>query len=170
MAEVNEWDDRHIDRFTSELADTTSRGETVAYRGGHRWVQTYEPIPLPARSTRPAVLHDRGVYLVTGGLGEVGYALAGYLARETQARLVLIGRSELPPREEWAQRQRDDTDGMGRRIQRVLQITQRSPDSRRSWRTIAKRRESFDHVMKVRLRSSSFSSRSSSVSPRWRTA
>ncbi|HET8840367.1 MAG TPA: SDR family oxidoreductase, partial [Ktedonobacteraceae bacterium] len=36
-----------------------------------------------------------------GGLGEIGLALAGYLARTVQARLVLTGRSSLPTRDTW---------------------------------------------------------------------
>ena len=43
---------------------------------------------------------------VAGELGcdGVGLELAGFLAREARARLVLLGRSPVPPREEWAGR------------------------------------------------------------------
>jgi len=41
------------------------------------------------------------VYLITGGLGGIGRAMAEYLARHLQAKLVLTSRSGLPPREEW---------------------------------------------------------------------
>lgn len=37
----------------------------------------------------------KGVYLITGGMGGIGYAFADYLARTCQARLVLSGRSAL---------------------------------------------------------------------------
>ena len=36
----------------------------------------------------PGQLRDKGVYLITGGLGGMGLALAGYLAETLQARLV----------------------------------------------------------------------------------
>src|SRR5262249_39567460 len=42
-----------------------------------------------------------GVYLITGGLGDVGMLLAEYLARTVQAKLVLAGRTALPDREKW---------------------------------------------------------------------
>ena len=42
-----------------------------------------------------------GVYLITGGLGNVGLVLAEHLFRTKRARLVLTTRSELPPRAEW---------------------------------------------------------------------
>ncbi|MGW8391847.1 SDR family NAD(P)-dependent oxidoreductase [Pseudoduganella sp. HUAS MS19] len=62
----------------------------VAYRGLHRWVKDY----ASRRDTRAGgQLRKQGVYLVTGGLGGVGLALAEYLARAWQAKLVLLGRS-----------------------------------------------------------------------------
>ena len=43
-------------------------------------------------------LRQRGVYLVTGGLGGIGLAVALDLARRVSARLVPLGRSPVPPR------------------------------------------------------------------------
>ena len=74
---------------------------TVAYRGRHRWVQTFEPIRWEQPVDAPAPLRERGVYLITGGLGGVGLQLAEHLARTVRARLVLTGRSSLPPKQEW---------------------------------------------------------------------
>lgn len=74
-----------------------------AHRGAHRWEQTFEPVRLePAPSAVPR-LRSRGVYLVTGGFGGMGLALAEHLARTVKARLVLVGRSSLPARDAWAQ-------------------------------------------------------------------
>lgn len=42
-----------------------------------------------------------GTYLVTGGLGVLGLAVAEWLIDHGARRLVLAGRSPLPPREEW---------------------------------------------------------------------
>lgn len=76
--------------------DAAGGEPVVAYRGPHRWVRTFEP----ARRDIPAAgrLRKKGVYLVTGGLGGVGLALANYLARDWQAKLVLLGRSATPER------------------------------------------------------------------------
>jgi NAD(P)-dependent dehydrogenase (short-subunit alcohol dehydrogenase family)/aryl carrier-like protein len=68
----------------------------LAYRGRQRWTQDFEPVRLAAGAAPP--LRPGCVCLVTGGLGGVGQALARWLAR-AGARLVLVGRSELPPRE-----------------------------------------------------------------------
>lgn len=47
----------------------------------------------PARESR---LPHAGVYLITGGLGGLGLALAGYLARAHGARIALLGRRAAP--------------------------------------------------------------------------
>ncbi|NMO18680.1 acyltransferase domain-containing protein [Pyxidicoccus fallax] len=87
-------------RLLAELA-TPSRDMMVAWRGDRRWTQDYTPTRLTgdAAPTRP--LRERGVYLVTGGLGGVGLLLAEHLAETRRARLVLLGRSALPPRDAW---------------------------------------------------------------------
>ena len=77
----------------------------MAYRDGRRWVQAFEPARLNGSPAPIANLRQRGVYLITGGFGGFGLALARYLARTAQARLVLVGSSILPPREEWDRRQ-----------------------------------------------------------------
>ncbi len=74
----------------------------MALRGGERWAQAFEPMRLAA--ARPqARLRDQGVYVITGGLGGVGLALARHLALSVRARLVLVSRSGLLPREGWAE-------------------------------------------------------------------
>jgi len=79
---------------------TADVGEVViAYRGGYRWVQAVEPLALPPVEESP--WRHRGVYLITGGLGGIGLILAEHLARQASARLVLLGRSKLPERDEW---------------------------------------------------------------------
>jgi acyl transferase domain-containing protein/acyl carrier protein len=89
-----------INRLVAEaLAETADT--VVAYRGSHRWVQIFESVRLAPVPTRPAALRERGVYLITGGLGGIGLTLADELARTVQARLVLTGRSNFPARDEW---------------------------------------------------------------------
>lgn len=87
------------DSVLTELC-VASDEEQIAYRGRHRWVQTFAPVPLgPADGTTR--LRQEGVYLITGGLGGIGLTLGDYLANHVQARLILTGRSALPEREQW---------------------------------------------------------------------
>ncbi|MCR9093706.1 MAG: SDR family NAD(P)-dependent oxidoreductase [bacterium] len=77
--------------------------ELVAHRGGERFVQRFEASPLAERRAEvESGLRAGGTYLVTGGLGGLGATLADRLAREVEGvRLVLVGRTPLPPTEEW---------------------------------------------------------------------
>jgi acyl transferase domain-containing protein/thioesterase domain-containing protein/acyl carrier protein len=79
---------------------TPSRVTCVAYRGGDRWVEGFESLALRMHSSATR-LKERGVYLITGGLGGIGLALAEHLARTVHARLVLVGRTPLPPPSAW---------------------------------------------------------------------
>ena len=85
-------------RLLAEI-ERASEPRAIALRGNRTWVREHEPQPLPA-AARPR-LRQGGVCLITGGLGGIGLELAEHLARESQARLVLVGRSALPPRESW---------------------------------------------------------------------
>jgi amino acid adenylation domain-containing protein len=85
-------------RIVAELA--IDAGEpTVALRGSHRWVETFERVRLAGEGA--SRLREGGVYWITGGLGGLGLAVAEHLARTVGARLVLLGRTPLPPRPEW---------------------------------------------------------------------
>ena len=90
---------RIADRLASELR--SANGEpVVVHRGDERRVRTFEKAAMPPEESAFS-FRDEGVYLITGGLGGIGLALAGYLAREHRAKLVLTRRSPLPPRSEW---------------------------------------------------------------------
>nr|BDT34119.1 type I polyketide synthase [Myxococcus sp. MH1] len=71
---------------------TEAREPVVAWRGTTRLVQTHEPVRLEADTQPARPFRHRGVYVITGGLGGVGLMIARYLARQHQARLVLVSR------------------------------------------------------------------------------
>jgi acyl transferase domain-containing protein len=87
------------------IADTAldPASEVAAYRGGRRWVQVFEPMPLGAVAGSPPRLRSGGVYLITGGLGELGRVVARFLAETVAAKLVLTGRMSLPPPAAWSE-------------------------------------------------------------------
>ena len=94
------------------LREATSKttGSPVAYRGKYRWIQSFQTTQLTPLSGCPARLREAGTYLITGGLGGMGLALADYLAQMVNARLVLVARTGLPPKDSWEECLRcDDT-------------------------------------------------------------
>jgi acyl transferase domain-containing protein len=92
---------RLTEQLLSELASEDSE-PVVAWRGAHRWVQSFEPLRLSEAGSRAGLLREGGVYLIVGGVGGIGLTLAEHLARAARARLVLTGRTPLPARDEWA--------------------------------------------------------------------
>jgi acyl transferase domain-containing protein len=78
------------ERVAGELCRETS-DVVVALRGKDRWVQEVARVHLPPVAAG-AALRPGGVYLITGGLGGVGQAIATHLARTVGARLILVGR------------------------------------------------------------------------------
>ncbi|MEM9447037.1 MAG: SDR family oxidoreductase [Cyanobacteria bacterium P01_E01_bin.6] len=91
-----------IDLIIAELL-TSCTDAVVAYRGQHRWSQTFESIRLEATPPVKTRLRSGGVYVITGGLGGVGLAVATHLARTVKAKLVLLSRSDFPHRHQWQQ-------------------------------------------------------------------
>jgi acyl transferase domain-containing protein/acyl carrier protein len=88
-----------VEQLLGEL-EQPLEAAVVAYRGRYRWVQGVEAVRLECARTR-ATLRPGGVYVITGGLGGIGLVLAKHFAERVSARLVLVGRSVLPPREDW---------------------------------------------------------------------
>ena len=94
----------------------------IAYRSGYRWEQVFEPGPLPARTVKH--LRERGVYLITGGMGGIGLTLAAHLAETTRAQIALIGRTPFPDRSLWPQwiQAHDANDETSRKIRELERI------------------------------------------------
>lgn len=75
--------------------------DQVAFRGGQRYVpQLGRRADLAAPSVAPTFRPD-GSYLITGGLGGLGLEFAHWMIERGARRLILMGRSPVPPRSDW---------------------------------------------------------------------
>ncbi|MBP5972970.1 SDR family oxidoreductase [Brasilonema sp. CT11] len=119
-ASYSRQEEQLIEVLLAELISQTSN-QVIAYRGTHRWVQDFQPVQLERASEDKPRLRKQGVYLIIGGLGGVGLAKAEYLAQTVQAKLVLIGRSPFPDRDEWSQwlSTHDQHDSVSLKIQKL---------------------------------------------------
>jgi acyl transferase domain-containing protein len=101
---------------------TPTKEPVVALRRTGRWLMTFERLHIPPQPLQETPLRMRGTYLITGGLGGIGLAMAGHLARTLQANLVLLSRGGLPARERWSQilEEQGREKGVGRQIDQVL--------------------------------------------------
>jgi myxalamid-type polyketide synthase MxaE and MxaD len=75
----------------------------LAFRQGERYVARL--VRKPKFKDRDAALQWRpdGSYLITGGLGGLGFLVARWMVEQGARRLILLGRTQLPPRAEWDQ-------------------------------------------------------------------
>lgn len=90
-----------INNVINELLNDNS-DTVVAFRNRYRYVQRYHKRVINKSSDiAQSKIKEKGVYLITGGLGNVGLTLASHLAKKYNAKLILIGRSEFPRRETW---------------------------------------------------------------------
>ena len=112
-----------VDKLITELYHSIT-DETVAYRGQHRWVQTFNSVQLPKHASISPALRDQGIYLITGGLGRIGLTIAHHLASTVRARLVLCGRSNFPQPEQWQSwlNEHDDQDSTSEKIRQLMEI------------------------------------------------
>ncbi len=107
----------------TEVLQGPCRG-TIAWRDGRRFVERFEKRTLAAAASPSKQLRERGVYLVTGGLGGIGLTIAKWLARDFKARLVLLSRRGLPDRARWPAilERASGSDESAHRIRVVLEL------------------------------------------------
>lgn len=96
----------------------------VAHRGDNRWVRFLEPVTLEKSPSLPSCIKEKGVYLITGGLGGMGLVFAGYLARRFRAKLILVGRSAFPGKHRWQEwlDTHDKADAVGIKIKKIKEL------------------------------------------------
>ncbi len=85
-------EERQLGEFLYRQLGEPPSGSRIAYRMRRRWVQAFQQCNVTSQVMPPSRLVRGGVYLITGGLGQIGLTLAAYLAKQFEARLVLVGR------------------------------------------------------------------------------
>ena len=102
----------------THLAEGAPIEGEVALRGSERLVARL--VPAAVSRSQPLRLGSDCTVLVSGGFGAVGHTVARWLAGEGVRRIVLLGRTELPPRARWAQVDPDSP--AGRRVDIVREL------------------------------------------------
>jgi phthiocerol/phenolphthiocerol synthesis type-I polyketide synthase E len=76
----------------------------VAYRNANAWVPMLERVDLDLGDGATTGLYrSGGAYLITGGLGALGLAVARSMANRAASNFVLVSRSALPTRDRWTE-------------------------------------------------------------------
>ena len=87
-----------LDQLVSELESSESQ-PVVSYRGARRWIQGFDQVRL--EPGKPELVREGGVYLITGGLNDIGFQFADWLVSEARASVVLVDRRSFPLPEHW---------------------------------------------------------------------
>jgi myxalamid-type polyketide synthase MxaE and MxaD len=90
--------------------------DRVAFHEGRRYTARLSPRRL-SLSKPDSPWRADAAYLITGGLGEIALELAPWAVAQGARRLILLGRSPLPPRADWSQL--DPASQTGRRTQAI---------------------------------------------------
>ncbi|MBI1398032.1 MAG: SDR family NAD(P)-dependent oxidoreductase [Betaproteobacteria bacterium] len=99
VVDVGAGHDPLVDALVAEACADSDAG-VVVLRGERRWARTVDALPMPTGEL-PA-WKQGGTYLITGGAGQLGIALAEHLMSRHGANVVLLSRRAFPPREAWA--------------------------------------------------------------------
>jgi phthiocerol/phenolphthiocerol synthesis type-I polyketide synthase C len=92
----------------------------LAFRNGTAYVaRLVRQRHLLASNSVPRWRPD-GSYLITGGLGGLGLLLARWLIEQGVRRVILVGRTHLPPRPEWGQVEGESR--LGKQIAAIRQL------------------------------------------------
>lgn len=105
-----------FDALAAELLSRRSE-HVVALRKGVRWVENFESVDMRLRREAGSRVKRGGTYLITGGLGNIGFVLAKFLAEEFGANLILTGRGALPAAADAS------GNGSGGRADRLAELT-----------------------------------------------
>jgi phthiocerol/phenolphthiocerol synthesis type-I polyketide synthase E len=111
-----------LDAVASEVTTVPVPGQIVAYRGQTRWQQVWQPVRLESQAK--SKLRTGGTYVITGGMGGIGYLLARHLLGKYNAKVALLGRTVLPIREHWEDwlSEHGPSNPVSQRIQRAKEL------------------------------------------------
>ncbi|CUH87521.1 Beta-ketoacyl-acyl-carrier-protein synthase I [Phaeobacter sp. CECT 5382] len=110
----------------------------VAWRGNKRLEKSWRALTLPdatteltpksAAETAPNNMGFKtgGIYLITGGYGGIGFSVAAHLMQHHDAKIALLSRDGLPPRNTWDQylTTHGPSDRLAQRIRAIQDLEQ----------------------------------------------
>ena len=107
-------------RVVAELRTLNGKAE-VAYRDRRRLIPVCTKVNMLQKKKVEMPIGTGGLYMITGGLGGIGTALAKMLIERFDAKLLLVGQTALPPKEDWPGRTHAG-DKMAKRIENYRSI------------------------------------------------
>lgn len=115
-------DDTKNENIIDEIMSDTLN-DIILYRNNVRYIEGIQE--LPEQTGKKMVYRKNGVYLITGGLGGIGYETAKELLKRAEdSTIILIGKTELPPKEEWTTIISSSNLEMSEKLKRLTELQQ----------------------------------------------
>ncbi|PTX61371.1 acyl transferase domain-containing protein [Kordia periserrulae] len=107
-----------IANIINDIQDSEAPKQS-AYRNRQKWTSFFEA--FETSEINNSILGAK-TYVITGGLGIVGEALISHLCDTYNATVIVLGRTELPPKSEWLQysRNKDVNPGIIQKIAHLV--------------------------------------------------
>ncbi len=108
--------DSVLSEFVSPVQDLE-----IAYRNQKRFISVLQKCKFTKTKTTELPFQHGAFYVITGGLGGIGYVVAQFLLEHYSANLLLVGRTELPDRSSWKDHV-DGTSDVSESIQKIINL------------------------------------------------
>ena len=120
-AECVDVDDKISVKALKEEILASITKDIVYYRENARYIEGIQE--FTGKPQNRMTYRNGGVYVITGGLGGIGFETAKELiGRAENCTVALLGRTELPPREKWEEVLSGDNQDMAEKINRLLEL------------------------------------------------
>lgn len=107
----------------SEVLNMSIDDNLIAVRSGYVWRPDFEPRKMASGDAQVTRFKEKGVYVITGGLGGVALEISKFLVEKYNARLCLLSRSKFPERDQWSS-ENSGSDLTSERIRHIQEIEQ----------------------------------------------
>jgi len=113
-------------KISNELSSDVSLSNIV-FRKDKRWTQEFEKYPEMSKAGSSGRIGEKGTYIITGGLGEVGFLFAEHLAQDEGSKLIITGRTAIPDYAEWDDYLKNSTtdDRKSEKIKKLFSLRQK---------------------------------------------
>lgn len=89
-----DFDSSIAENIVREFSITKNENKHIYYDSNKRYIKMYKKVDLSKKKKNQNNIVYGGTYLITGGLGALGYSVAKYLVKKWNANLILTGRTK----------------------------------------------------------------------------
>lgn len=121
IIDIDEIEGIKDDELVYDIMDNRS-SRKIAYRHKQRYELGY--VSLNNGETKSFKVRKDGTYIITGGLGDIGFVFGKYLTHKAKINLIIIGRTVLPPKGEydnWLEKHEEE-DKISQLIHRIKEL------------------------------------------------